>query len=86
MELLKEYYNQHFRKEDSIEWEELSPRQIEMLELSTGFNLYVTKLLLDRVFNEFATTIEVQTGAIKEAAQSIEQLSERLNRILDKKN
>lgn len=68
MELLKEYYNQHFRKEDSIEWEELSPRQIELLELSTGFNLYVTKLLIDRVFKECATTVEVQTDAIKEAA------------------
>lgn len=42
MELLKGFYNQHFRKEDSIEWEELSPRQPEMLEFSTGFNLYIT--------------------------------------------
>ena len=31
MELLKEFYNQHFRKEDSLEWDELSPKQIEML-------------------------------------------------------
>ncbi len=86
MELLKEFYNQHFRKEDSLEWDELSPKQIEMLELSTGFNLYVTKLIIDKVFNEFATTVEVQSDAIREAVQSIEQISERLNRILENNN
>lgn len=83
MKLLEEYYNHIFKKDDSIDYEELSQKQIQTLKDSVGYNLYVTKVIIDDLFNKNATSVEAQSEALRKAKSEIEELNERIDKMLN---